>query len=60
MFAVVKADASDAIASALTADGIRTWKAGVVSLGQHDLAGFEQGAKGVDGGAVRLVGAFAG
>ena len=31
-----------------------------VSIGSRDLAGFEQGAKGVDGGAVRLVGAFAG
>jgi len=26
----------------------------------RDLAGFEQGAKGVDGGAVRLVGAYGG
>ena len=59
MFAVVKADASDAISAALTADGIPTWQAGVVSLGQRDLDGFEQGAKGVDGGAVRLVGRFA-
>jgi len=25
----------------------------------HDLTGFEQGAKGVDGGAVRLVGSYA-
>ena len=60
MFAVVRADAAAAVAAALTADGIPTWQAGVVAIGARDLTGFEQGAKGVDGGAVRLVGAFAG
>ena len=60
MFAVVKADAAGAVTAALTADGIPTWQAGVVSLGARDLADFEQGAKGVDGGAVRLVGTYAG
>jgi phosphoribosylformylglycinamidine cyclo-ligase len=59
MFAVVKADAASAVAAALTADGIATWQAGTVSIGDRDLTGFEQGAKGVDGGAVRLVGGFA-
>ena len=33
---------------------------GTVSIGTRDLTGFEQGAKGVDGGAVRLVGSYAG
>jgi phosphoribosylformylglycinamidine cyclo-ligase len=28
-------------------------------MGARDLAGFEQGAKGVNGGAVRLVGRYA-
>jgi phosphoribosylformylglycinamidine cyclo-ligase len=56
---VVKADTASAVAAALTADGIPTWQAGTVSIGDRDLTGFEQGAKGVDGGAVRLVGAFA-
>jgi phosphoribosylformylglycinamidine cyclo-ligase len=59
MFAVVKAEAASAVTAALTSDGIATWQAGVVSIGDRDLAGFEQGAKGVDGGAVRLVGSFA-
>ena len=57
-FAVVDADAADRLAHAFVADGIRTWQAGVVSTAPRDLAGFEQGAKGVDGGAVRLVGRY--
>jgi phosphoribosylformylglycinamidine cyclo-ligase len=60
MFAVVRADAASAVAAALTSDGIPTWQAGTVSWGARDLADFEQGAKGVDGGAVRLVGSYAG
>jgi phosphoribosylformylglycinamidine cyclo-ligase len=60
MFAVVAPEAADAVAAAITADGIPTWRAGVVSTSARDLAGFEQGAKGVDGGAVRLVGSYAG
>lgn len=59
MFAVVTPDAAAAVAAALTADGIPTWQAGVVSTGARDLDGFEQGAKGVDGGAVQLVGSYA-
>ena len=60
MIAVVAASQAAAVTSALEADGIATWPVGTVSTGQRDLAGFEQGAKGVDGGAVRLVGAYAG
>jgi phosphoribosylformylglycinamidine cyclo-ligase len=59
MFAVVAPDAADAAAKALAADGIPTWAVGTVSTAERDFTGFEQGAKGVDGGAVRLVGAYA-
>ncbi len=59
MIAVVAASQAAAVASALEADGIATWPVGTVSTGGRDLAGFEQGAKGVDGGAVRLVGDYA-
>ena len=58
-FAVVDAASASAVADLLTAAGIRTWPVGTVATSARDLAGFEQGAKGVDGGAVRLVGAFA-
>ena len=60
--AVVSADQADAAAAALNADGIATWQVGVVRTGpvpQDSHGDFEQGAKGVDGGAVRLVGAYA-
>ena len=60
MFAVVAADAASAIMERLTADGIPAWRSARVTIGARDLTGFEQGAKGVDGGAVRLVGAYAG
>ncbi|RFA17956.1 phosphoribosylformylglycinamidine cyclo-ligase [Subtercola boreus] len=62
MFAVVDPASSASIVTALAADGIRAWPVGAVSTAPRppaDLAGFEQGAKGVDGGAVRLVGAYA-
>jgi phosphoribosylformylglycinamidine cyclo-ligase len=59
MFAVVAPDAAAAIAASLTGDGIPSWIAGTVSMAARDLTGFEQGAKGVDGGAVRLVGSYA-
>ncbi|MFS0866123.1 phosphoribosylformylglycinamidine cyclo-ligase [Microbacterium sp. 179-B 1A2 NHS] len=60
--AVVGADEAEAAASALTAEGITTWQVGVVSDGplpSDHADGYEQGAKGVDGGAVRLVGSYA-
>ncbi|PJJ73480.1 phosphoribosylformylglycinamidine cyclo-ligase [Diaminobutyricimonas aerilata] len=59
MFAVVAAESADATVAALTADGIPSWVAGTVSTSGRNLDGFEQGAKGVDGGAVRLVGGYA-
>ncbi|HEY8588092.1 MAG TPA: AIR synthase-related protein, partial [Naasia sp.] len=59
MFAVVDADAAGTVAATLAHHGIEAWQAGTVSTGARDLDGFEQGAKGVDGGAVRLIGSFA-
>ncbi|TWX35020.1 phosphoribosylformylglycinamidine cyclo-ligase [Frigoribacterium sp. ACAM 257] len=58
MIAVVDASSADTVTAALVADGIPTWQVGTVSTAARDLTGFEQGAKGVDGGAVRLVGSF--
>jgi phosphoribosylformylglycinamidine cyclo-ligase len=59
MFAVVAADASAAVIRSLEAAGLPAWVAGTVGTGERSLAGFEQGAKGVNGGAVRLTGAYA-
>jgi phosphoribosylformylglycinamidine cyclo-ligase len=58
MIAVVAPTAVDAVIRRLGADGIPAWTCGVVSTAAHDFTGFEQGAKGVDGGAVRLVGQY--
>ncbi|UFS58954.1 phosphoribosylformylglycinamidine cyclo-ligase [Subtercola endophyticus] len=59
MIAIVAPEAAHAVTAALTADGIRTWQVGTVSTAPRDFTGFEQGAKGVDGGAVRLTGSYA-
>jgi phosphoribosylformylglycinamidine cyclo-ligase len=59
-FAVVEADAAADVITELDMLGLPAWQAGTVTTGDRDLDGFEQGAKGVDGGAVRLVGSFAG
>ena len=56
--AVVAADKAQAAASALSHDGIAAWQVGVVRSGDRPDGDFEQGAKGVDGGAVRLVGSY--
>lgn len=56
--AVVDAKKADAAASALAQDGIATWQVGTVRVGTTPDGEFEQGAKGVDGGAVRLVGTY--
>jgi phosphoribosylformylglycinamidine cyclo-ligase len=58
MLAVVAPDAADALVAQWSAAGIPAWVAGEVSTAPRSLDGFEQGAKGVTGGAVRLVGAF--
>jgi len=59
MLAVVEAAQAGVVVAALGTRGVRAWPVGAVSTGVRDLAGFDQGAKGVDGGAVRLVGAYA-
>ena len=56
--AVVAADQAQAATAALTAEGIETWQVGVVSDASRPAGEYEQGAKGVDGGAVRLVGTY--
>lgn len=59
--AVVAAERAEAAIAALGAEGIATWQVGVVRAGaapDDGFGAFEQGAKGVDGGAVRLVGAY--
>jgi phosphoribosylformylglycinamidine cyclo-ligase len=58
--AVVAQDAASAVTHALTGAGLPAWVVGRVTVGERDLDGFVQGAKGVDGGAVRLVGSYAG
>ncbi len=56
--AVIDEGRVDAVTSALAREGIASWQVGVVGDGARPAGGFEQGAKGVDGGAVRLVGAY--
>ena len=60
MFAVVESGSADRVIHALEASGLPAWIAGSVSTDARDLGGFEQGAKGVDGGAVRLTGSYQG
>lgn len=60
MIAIVSQDAADRAIAHLAADGIPAWVAGTVSTAPRpDADGWEQGAKGVDGGAVRLTGTYA-
>src|SRR5690606_36743301 len=57
--AVVADDRKDAAIAAIEAQGIPAWQVATVRTGALPAGGFEEGAKGVDGGAVRLVGAYA-
>jgi phosphoribosylformylglycinamidine cyclo-ligase len=59
MFAVVAAESAAAVIASIEAAGIPAWESGRVTIGERSLAGFEQGAKGVNGGAVRLAGSYA-
>ena len=62
MVAIVAPEAADAALSTLAMRGVPAWVAGEVSSLTDEFAaaqGTVQGAKGVDGGAVRLVGAHA-
>ncbi|WOF22695.1 phosphoribosylformylglycinamidine cyclo-ligase [Microbacterium betulae] len=56
--AVLAPERVDDAVTALASDGIPAWQIGTVGTGAHPAGDFEQGAKGVDGGAVRLVGAY--
>jgi phosphoribosylformylglycinamidine cyclo-ligase len=56
---VVSADKAEAISASLNAKGFKTWVLGSIETAGTDLSGYVQGAKGVDGGAVRLIGAYA-
>jgi phosphoribosylformylglycinamidine cyclo-ligase len=63
MVAVVSRSSVDAVIAALAADGLPAWVAGTVSTGALPVSpggneAFEQGAKGVNGGAVRLTGNY--
>ena len=58
-FAVVGAEHAGAAITALAAEGIHAWQAATVHMGTPPSDDFSQGEKGVDGGAVRLVGAYA-
>jgi phosphoribosylformylglycinamidine cyclo-ligase len=56
---VVSQAQAEAISAQLNAKGYKTWALGVIENAPADLNGYVQGAKGVDGGAVRLFGNFA-
>ncbi|WP_309064794.1 phosphoribosylformylglycinamidine cyclo-ligase [Microbacterium sp.] len=56
---VVAEQRKDAVSAAIQAQGIPAWQVGTVRTGARPAGEFEEGAKGVDGGAVRLVGAYA-
>ena len=58
MLAIVGPDAAAALIAQWAAGGIPAWVVGEVSTAPRPLEGFEQGAKGVSGGAVRLTGAY--
>lgn len=57
--AVIADDKKEAAIAALAAEGMPAWQVGTVRFSGQPAGEFEQGAKGVDGGAVRLVGAYA-
>ena len=57
-FAVVAPDVAAAAIETLAEDGIPAWQVGTIGMGERPAGEFEQGAKGVDGGAVRLVGTY--
>ena len=58
MIAVVADGAASSVVAELGRLGHEAWVVGRVSTSPHELSGFEQGAKGVDGGAVKLVGSY--
>ena len=56
--AVVEASAASAITAKLNQLGMKTWQLGVLEK-STDVSGFVTSAKGVEGGAVRLIGNYA-
>lgn len=54
---IVKADKAEEITTFLN-QHVRTWQLGIVESNDCSLEGYVQGAKGVDGGAVRLTGHY--
>ncbi|MGB3414405.1 MAG: phosphoribosylformylglycinamidine cyclo-ligase [Microbacteriaceae bacterium] len=58
MIAIVDAASAEAIAVKLRVMGEEVWQLGTVSFSERDLSGFESEAKGVSGGAVRLVSSY--
>ena len=56
--AVIAPEKTDAAITALAHDGIAAWPVGTVRTDGRPDGEFEQGAKGVDGGAVRLIGTY--
>lgn len=59
MLAVVSHESASTLTREWTAVGIDSWVVGHVSDREHSLDGYVTSAKGVDGGAVRLVGTYA-
>jgi phosphoribosylformylglycinamidine cyclo-ligase len=58
MLAVVDGSSTDAVLAALARQGVTAWHVGDVSTAPRPTGAFVQGAKGVDGGAVRLTGVY--
>ncbi len=56
---VVEAASAEKVSAKLTELGVPTWQLGVFGIAPADLSSYVHGAKGVDGGAVRLVGKYA-
>lgn len=58
MLVVVDAGDADAVVAASERAGIPAWQVGAVQDAPADLSAWVSGAKGVDGGAVRLTGSY--
>ncbi len=56
---VVDSAHAEKVSTKLNELGVPTWQLGVIENAPADLSSYVHGAKGVDGGAVRLVGKFA-
>jgi len=54
---IVRADKAAEIQAYLN-KSVKTWQLGIVESNDCTLVGYVQGAKGVDGGAVRLLGSY--